>query len=48
MSLINRGLNPSNARGVVITYPMSDIGFDSDSLDVNNDIASRIEHGKSG
>ena len=37
------GLGPINARVVTRKRSLSDVGCDSDSLDVGNDIGSRIE-----
>ena len=39
-----RGLDPSDARGVARINPLSEVGCNSDSFDVDNDIGSRIEH----
>ena len=34
----HRGLNPSDERGVAHKYPLSDVGCDSDALNVNIDV----------
>ena len=39
----HQGLDPSDARGVARINPPSDVGCNSDPLDVGNDICSRIE-----
>ena len=31
----HRGLNPSDERGVARKYPLNDVGYDSDALNVN-------------
>ena len=40
----HQGLDPSDARGVARINPPSDVGCNSDSLKVGNDIDSSIEH----
>ena len=40
----HQGLDPSDARGVARINPPSDVGCNSDSLDVGNDIGSCEEH----
>ena len=40
----HQGLAPSDARGVARINPPSDVGCNSDSLDVGNDIGSCEEH----
>ena len=42
----HQGLDPSDARGVARINPPSDVGCNSDSLDVGNDIGSCEEHVK--
>ena len=42
----HQGLAPSDARGVARINSPSDVGCNSDSLDVGNDIGSRKEHVK--
>ena len=39
---IHRGLNPSDDRGVARKYPLSDVGCDSDALNVNIDLVGKI------
>ena len=39
---IHRGLNPSDERGVARKYPLSDVGCDSDALNVNIDVVGEI------
>ena len=34
----HRGLNPSDERGVARKYPLNDVGYDSDALNVNIDV----------
>ena len=38
----HRGLNTSDERGVARKYPLSDVGFDSDTLNVNIDVVGEI------
>ena len=38
----HRGLNPSDERGVARKYPLSDVGCDSDALNVNIDVVGEI------
>ena len=38
----HRGLNPSDERGVARKYPLSDVGCDSDTLNVNIDVVGEI------
>ena len=41
-ALIHQGLNPSDERGVAHKYPLSDVGCDSDALNVNIDVGGEI------
>ena len=38
----HRELNPSDERGVVCKYPLSDVGCERDALNVNIDVAGEI------
>ena len=38
----HRGLNPSDKRGATHKYPLSDVGCDSDALNVNIDVVGQI------
>ena len=41
-ALIHQGLNPSDERGVARKYSLSDVGCDSDALNVNIDVVGEI------